>query len=132
MEYQTGASTKHRLLTHLVWCPKYRRRILLGDIKRRLEELFKDCCDINGWVIHELNVQQDHVHLLLQTKPSVSLAAVMQYLKGGSSKVIRSEFPELEEFLWGDSFWGDGYFAESVGTKNEDVIREYIQNQNKS
>ncbi len=105
---------------------------MLGDVKRRLEVLFKECCDMNGWIIHELNIQKDHVHLLLQTKPSVSLATVMQYLKGGSSKVIRSEFSELEEFLWGDSFWGDGYFAESVGTKNEDVIREYIQNQNKS
>jgi putative transposase len=106
--------------------------VLIGDIKTRLEALFKECCEINGWIIHELNIQKDHVHLLLQTKPSDSIATVMQYLKGGSSKVIRSEFPELEEFLWGDSFWCDGYFAESYGSKNEDMIRKYVQNQNKS
>ena len=55
----------------------------------------------------------------------------MQLLKGGSSYIIRKEYPELEEFLWGDSFWGDGFFAESVGQVNEQVIREYIQNQDK-
>jgi len=53
----------------------------------------------------------------------------MHYIKGGSSRVIRKEFPELEEFLWGDSFWSDGYFAESVGKVNESTIKNYIQNQ---
>jgi len=56
----------------------------------------------------------------------------MHYLKGGSSRVIRKEFPELEEWLWGDSFWADGYFAESVGVMNESTIKNYIKNQNKS
>ena len=53
----------------------------------------------------------------------------MQVLKGGTARVLRLEFPELEEFLWGDSFWGDGYFAESVGQKEEAVLRAYIRNQ---
>jgi len=53
-------------------------------------------------------------------------------LKGGSSRVIRTEYPEIEEFLWGDSFWGDGYFVESIGNKNETVMRQYIRDQNKS
>ena len=53
----------------------------------------------------------------------------MQFLKGGSSKVIREEFPELEEFLWGDNFWGEGYFAETVGYCNIEKIREYVKNQ---
>ena len=86
---------------------------------------------MNDWEIQELNIQKDHVHMLLQINPRESLSHVMQILKGGSSYVVRKEFPDLEEFLWGDSFWGDGFFAESVGAKNEKVIREYIKNQDK-
>lgn len=131
IEYRTGSSTKHRLLFHVVFCPKYRRRVLRGDIARRLNELFVQACEMNDWEMHELNVQVDHVHMLLQINPRESLSHVMQILKGGSSFVIRKEFPDLEEFLWGDSFWSDGFFAESVGAKNEKVIREYIKNQDK-
>ena len=131
VEYKTGSSTKHRLLFHLVFCPKYRRRVLKGDIARRLNELFTQACEMNDWEIHELNIQNDHVHMLLQINPRESLSRVMQLLKGGSSYIIRKEYPDLEEFLWGDSFWSDGFFAESVGAKNEKVIREYIKNQDK-
>lgn len=131
-EYKTGASTKHRLLVHLVWCPKYRRRVLIGKVAERLKELFEQCCQMNEWDIVELNVQRDHVHLLIQINPRNSVAEVMQRLKGGSSRVIRMEYPELEEFLWGDSFWCDGYFAESVGTVNQTIIQNYIKNQHQS
>lgn len=72
---------------------------------------------------------ENHVHVLIQIKPSDSIASVVQVLKSGTSKVIRKEFPELEEFLWGESFWADGYFAESVGTVEEEVIRKYIRSQ---
>jgi putative transposase len=65
----------------------------------------------------------------MQIKPSESVAEVVQILKGGTSRVIRKEFPEMEEFLWGDSFWADGYFAESVGKVDEEVIRKYIKTQ---
>ena len=130
-EYKTGSSTRHRLLTHLVWCPKYRRRALLGEVAIRLNELFNQACEVNDWEIIELNIQRDHVHLLIQTNPKESISEVVHRLKGGSSFIIRKEFPELEEFLWGDSFWCDGYFAESVGQTNEKKIQEYIKNQNK-
>ena len=132
MEYKSGASTKHRILVHLVWCPKYRRRVLIGKIAIRLKRLFQQASQMNDWTIHELSIEKDHIHMLIQINPRESIAKVVNLLKGGSSRAIRLEHPELEEFLWGDSFWCDGYFAESVGSKNERVIREYIQNQNKS
>jgi putative transposase len=131
-EYKTGASTRHRLVFDIVFCPKYRRRVLLGEVARRLQGLFDQACEMNDWELHELNIQKDHVHMLIQINPRESLSKVMQLLKGGTSFVIRKEYPELEEFLWGDSFWGDGYFAESVGKKNETVIRNYIRNQKES
>ncbi len=64
--------------------------------------------------------------------PRESIAKVVNILKGGSSRVIRQKHLELEEFLWGDSFWGDGDFAESIGIKDEEVMKDYIKNQNKS
>ena len=130
-KYWAGAHTKHRLMYHLVWIPKYRKRLLEGLLKTRLEALFQECAEINGWQIEELNLQPDHVHMLIRIKPSISVAKVVQFLKGGSSKILRKEFPELKEFLWGDSFWSDEYFAETCGTVNEQAIRRYIQNQSK-
>ena len=129
--YWTGAHTKHRLQCHLVWIPKYRKRVLRGKIAIRLRQLLYEACKINRWWIGELSIQNDHVHVLVQIKPSDSIAEVVQVLKGGTSKVIRKEFPELEEFLWGDSFWADGYFAESVGQVDEEVIKKYIREQQK-
>lgn len=129
MEYWTGEHSKHRLMYHLVWIPKYRKRLLQGLVARRLSELFRLCAEMNRWKIHELNLQPGHVHMLIKLRQDVSVSKAVQLLKGGSSKKIREEFPELEEFLWGDSFWADGYFAETVGKIDEKRIREYIKNQ---
>ena len=128
-KYWVGAHTKHRLQYHLVWVPKYRKRIITGKIATRIETLFRQCAGMNKWYIAELEIMPDHIHMLLQIKPDLSLSKVVQYFKGGSSRVIRQEYPELEEFLWGDSFWADGYFAETVGIANEELIKRYIRNQ---
>ena len=129
MKYWTGAHTKHRHVYHIIWTPKYRKRVLRDNIAKRVEALLYQCAEVNHWEIHELNVQPDHIHILIQLPPSISVSKAVQYFKGGSSKVIREEFPDLEEYLWGDSFWSDGYFSETVGQVNWDTIREYIQNQ---
>lgn len=76
-----------------------------------------------------MNIQDDHIHIVTQIQPQYSVAEVVQIFKGGTSRVIQREFPELEEFLWGDSFWADGYFAETVGQVNEDVVKRYIRQQ---
>jgi putative transposase len=127
--YWTGAHTKHKLKYHLVWIPKYRKRILIGKLVIRLRELFYECAKLNSWKIEELKIMKDHVHMLIQLKPNIALSKVVQFFKGGSSKIIRKEFSELEEFLWGDSFWADGYFAETVGIAQEEMIRKYIREQ---
>lgn len=129
--YWTGAHSRHRLQFHLVWIPKYRKRVLRGKIAIKLKHLLYEACKINRWFISELSIQEDHVHAVIQINPSDSVSEVVKILKGGTSKVIRKEFPELEEFLWGDSFWADGYFAESIGQVNEEVVRKYIRNQNR-
>jgi len=86
---------------------------------------------MNRWWIGKLSIKDDHVHLLIQLQADDSVAETVRLLKGGTSKVIRKEFPELEEFLWGDSLWADGYFAESIGHVDEGMIKKYIDEQSK-
>ena len=129
MGYWNGAHTKHRLLYHLVWVPKYRKRVLKGEVRKRVKELLAQACEVNQWSMEELNVMDDHVHMLIQIRPNEAVSKVVQMLKGGSSRMIRAEMPELEEFLWGKSLWADGYFAETVGQSQEGVIRKYIKEQ---
>lgn len=84
---------------------------------------------MNRWEIHELNIQPDHVHLMIQALPKDSVPHIVQILKGGTSHQLRSEYPQFSEFNWGKSFWAAGYFAETVGHVNEAVIRAYIRDQ---
>jgi len=130
-KYWSGAHSKYRMLYHIVWIPKYRKRILNGLIAERIKELLEECAVMNGWRIEELSIQIDHVHLLIQLRPAISVSKVIQLFKGKSSYIIRKEFPELKEFWWGhsNSFWSDGYFVETVGQVSESKTREYIQNQ---
>ena len=129
--YWRGGHTRHKLQYHLVWVPKYRKRVLRGKIAYRLKGLLYDACRMNRWWIGKINIQVDHVHLLIQLQANDSVAETLRILKGGTSKIIRIEFPELEEFLWGDSFWADGYFAESIGHVDEDKMKKYIDEQAK-
>ncbi|MBU0974933.1 IS200/IS605 family transposase [Patescibacteria group bacterium] len=80
--------------------------------------------------MHKLEILSEHIHLLIQLNPKDSPSQAMQFLKGGSSIVLRKEFAsKIRAFLWGDSFWADGYFVESIGQKNEEVIRAYLDSQ---
>jgi putative transposase len=127
--YKHGSHTTHRLKYHLVWIPEYRKRVLIGPLARRLYDLLKECSEVNDWPIDELNVQRDHVHMLIQLPPSISVSSTVKTMKGGISHILSQEFPELEEFTWGKSLWAVGFFAESVGQVTEDRIKLYIKNQ---
>src|SRR5271157_4966729 len=85
--YWTGAHTKHRLRFHLVWIPKYRKRVLRGKIAARIKQLLYEACKVNNWLLSEINVQEDHVHILVQIWPRESVADVVKRLKGGKSRV---------------------------------------------
>ena len=128
-KYWSGAHTRHRLMVHIVWLPKYRKRILKGALAGRVRELIQECVDVNRWHVEELNVQSDHVHLVMQFKPDICISKIVQLMKGRSSRIVRQEFPELEEFYWGDSFWADGFFAETTGNVGLEKIKAYVKNQ---
>jgi putative transposase len=83
-KYRHGAHTTHRLKYHVVWVPKYRKRILRGQLARRLYELLAECAEVNDWQVEELNVQTDHVHLLVQLPPKEAVSHSVQLMKGGT------------------------------------------------
>ncbi len=128
-KYYRGAHTKHRHMFHIVWLPKYRKKVLKGQVKERVETLLRECAEVNGWEIQELNVQLDHVHIVIQLPPSISVSKAVQLLKGLSSKVVREELPEVRKCLWGKDFWADGFFSETVGYCSEETILNYVKNQ---
>jgi putative transposase len=128
-KYWHGAHTTHRHMYHIVWLPKYRKKVLDDEVKTRVEEILREVAITNGWEIQELNIQIDHVHLMIQIPPSISVSDAVQFLKGKSSREVRKEFPEIKKYLWGKNFWADGYFSETVGNVSEEKIRTYIKNQ---
>ena len=127
---KSTAQTRYDLRYHFVFLPKYRKRVLVGELKKRIEGMIRFCCQIHQWEVFELAIQEDHLHLYLGVQPKWSPSRVMNLIKGGTSKKIREFFPELDEIYWGSTFWADGYLVKSVGEINDKVISGYIKKHN--
>lgn len=113
---------------HLVWAPKYRKWVLQGEIRKRVEELFKEIAEHHGFEIEEMEIDKEHVHIFLSFPPRYSILRVVEIFKSVSSREIRKEFSEVKKQLWGGEFWEDGYFARTVGDKvTGEVIKKYIK-----
>lgn len=113
---------------HLVWAPKYRKWVLQGEIRKRVEELFKEIAEHHGFEIEEMEIDKEHVHIFLSFPPRYSISRVVEIFKSVSSREIRKEFSEVKKQLWGGEFWEDGYFARTVGDKvTGEVIKKYIK-----
>lgn len=112
---------------HVVWCPKYRRRILGGRVARRLGELFEHVAGEHGWQIVAKEVMPDHVHLFMRVGPTEAAASVMRAFKGRAVRVLRQEFPHLQNPA--RVLWSPSYFAASVGYVSEPTVPCYIEDQ---
>lgn len=116
---------------HIVWVPKYRLRILKGVIKDLVEKDIRLLCDWKGCEIQELNVQEDHIHLLVSVPPKVSISKLMGVLKGKLAIKLFKSYPSLKQKpYWGNHFWVRGYFVSTVGL-DEEMIRRYVKHQEK-
>ena len=113
---------------HLVWAPKYRKWVLRGDIRDRVEELFLEIGEGNDIEFDTLEIAEGHVHLFVSFPPRLSISEVVGKLKAVSAKIVFEEFPEVEREMRGGEFWEDGYFARTVGDEvTAKVIRRYIE-----
>jgi len=110
---------------HLIWCPKYRRRVLVGQVETRLKEIIEEAvASVEGEMIG-LEVMPDHVHLLAELPPGAHLRAVLQRLKGRSSRLLRQEFPHLRRL---PVLWSRSWFVSTVGGAPLEVVRRDVEN----
>jgi len=112
-----------------VWIPKYRKPVLTGEVAIRVRDLIRQIAAEHELEIVSGKVARDHVHVFVSYRPHQQVSQIMQWLKGISSRVLLQEFPHLRKKFWGRHFWGRGYLAVSSGTITDEMIREYIEEQ---
>jgi putative transposase len=121
---------KYDLKYHLVLVTKYRKKCLTKDMLNRLEEIIRNIC--NKWDVEvlEFSGEKDHIHLLISAHPSMELSKFINNLKTVSSRLIRKEFKEhLSKFYWKPYFWTRAYFIATTGGAPLEIIKQYIQSQ---
>ena len=117
--YKSNNNVVYSCKYHVVWCPKYRRKVLVGSIETRLKELILE--------IIEMELMPDHVHLLMEVDPQFGIHKAVKQIKGRTSRILRQEFPELRSKL--PTLWTNSYFVSTVGGAPLEVIKQYIENQ---
>lgn len=127
--YRIGPHTKTDLKVHLIWIPKYRRAVLTGQVAIRTRDLLRQVA-----LEHEINIisgkiAKDHVHVFIGYKPTQNVSKIVQWLKGISSRILLSEFRHLKKQFWGKHLWARGYMAVSTGNITDEMVREYIEQQ---
>lgn len=129
MEYKSNNNVVYACKYHVVWCPKYRRRILTDGVDVRLKELIFEVCDDHQAEALELEIMSDHVHLLVEVDPQYGIHRLIKQVKGRSSRILRQEFPRLRQRL--PTLWTNSYFVATVGGAPIEIVKQYIENQKK-
>jgi putative transposase len=125
--YTKSRSATYNLGYHIIWCPKYRRKVLVGEIAERLKVLLNEKAVEMGLGIERMEVLPDHVHLCVKCDPTDSPQCIVGQLKGYTSFNLRKAFPSLKTKL--PTLWTRSYYVESVGYISEATIKKYIENQ---
>jgi len=127
MEYKSNQNIVYSCKYHVVWCPKYRRRVLTSEVEERLKAILREVAEERQAEIIELEVMPDHVHLLVEVDPQFGIHRLIRLMKGRSSHHLREEFPWLKSRL--PTLWTNSYFVSTVGGAPLAVIKQYIENQ---
>ena len=129
-KYTHGRTCVYNINYHIVWCVKYRRKVLSQKISERLYELCHEIAKAKGFTIVNIKAgENDHVHCFVSAPPKISITQIVKYLKGISGNRLLEEFPELRKSLWKGHLWNGSYFVETIGSTSEDYIRRYIERQ---
>lgn len=130
MQVTYGRGYAYSIEYHIVWCVKYRRKIINECIEQSLIHILNNIADDNGFQILEENTDQDHVHLLVSCSPQHYIPNIIKALKGVSARLLMKEYGDnLRNQLWGGHLWNPSYFIATVSENTESQIREYIQKQ---
>ena len=127
MGYKSNHNVVYSCKYHVVWCPKYRRHVLVRGVDERLQDIIHQVAQEHDAEVIEMEVMPDHVHLLVEVDPQYGIHKLVKQLKGRSSRLLRQEFPWLTSRL--PSLWTNSYFVSTVGGAPLAVIKQYIENQ---
>ena len=125
--WKSSVKAKYNIAYHLIWCPKYRRSVLVAGVDVRLKELLIEKAKDMGVIIENMEVMPDHVHLFVKCSPIDNPQQIVGQFKGYASRYLRAEFPKLKSRL--PSLWTRSYYCESVGHISEATIKKYIEEQ---
>lgn len=129
-KYTHARTCVYNINYHIVWCVKYRRKVLSADISNRLIELLKAVGNEKGFSVVECKVgENDHVHCFISAPPKISVTQIVKYLKGISGNQLFREYPQLRKSLWKGQLWNGSYFCETIGSTSEENILRYIERQ---
>ena len=127
MEYKTNRNVVYSCKYHVVWCPKYRRSVLINGVDARLRELIEEVCEQLNVEIIKMEITPDHVHLIMEVDPQYGVHKAVKQMKSYSSRILRQEYPWLKSRL--PSLWTNSYFVSTVGGTPSAVMKQYIENQ---
>jgi len=131
MQIRLSAHGTYHHQFHVVWIPKYRKKILKGEIKKFIEKRLFEVQDYHPDVeIEKYSIQQDHIHLIIIIPPKYSVSTIIGKIKANTSREIRKHFSWVKKVYWRNEFWSPGFFSSTVGI-NEDVIKRYVEFQEK-
>ena len=130
MEYKSNNNIVYSCKYHVVWCPKYRRKVLVNGIDTRLKELINQVCQEIHVDLIEMEIMPDHVHLLIEVDPQFGIHKAIKTIKGKTSRILRQEFPKLRTRL--PTLWTNSYFVSTVGGAPLEIIKQYIEGQKRS
>lgn len=128
--YHSNNNIVYSCKYHVIWCPKYRRKVLANGVDKRLKELIQSISKEYSFEVLEIEIMPDHVHLLVDVDPQFGINKVVKTIKGKTSKILRDEFPYLKTKL--PTLWTNSYFVTTVGSARLDVVKKYIQSQKTS
>jgi putative transposase len=126
MDYQRSAHHVFLLNYHIIWCPKRRKKVLVGAVEQRLKQIIGEIAKELGVEVLALEVMPDHLHLFVSSRPELALPHLVKAIKGRSSHDLRLEFPELQRM---PSLWTHSYFVSTAGNVSAETIKRYIEEQ---
>jgi putative transposase len=116
-----------QVVYHVVWCSKYRKKILVNKIAAYTKDLIAKICEENKWSVVTAEIQPDHIHLFLTIPPAVAVATAVKILKGTIARKLFLDFPQLKQELWGGHLWSPSYYVGTAGNVSAETIQRYIE-----
>lgn len=129
-KYYSSEHLVYKCHYHVIFCPKYRHKIIINEVEKRFKELCYEIAGNYDFEIIEMETMSDHIHMLISCNPRFGIMACIQYIKSITAKILYKEFPYIKQnYLWGGKFWSRSSFISTVGSVSLETVKAYIENQ---